>query len=227
LRFVACTLLFCGVASAAEGPATRPTSAPATQPSSNPTTAPAGSLASPRDSLKWFAAALRDGDVPRLKRVVLSAGDVEDRMVGAMGDMSRALAALHTAAAKAFGAPAAEQFTDDATAHFDRVLARIDAAEITVHGDIATVRYPDDRPYELRRIGADWRIPVSQFSQGVPADALERRVAELVVQTRVVNEMSREIGGGKHRNAEAASLAWRSKMMSAVAASGPATRPAK
>lgn len=207
---------------AADAPQTRP----ATQPATTPSTQPAGSLASPRDALKWFAGALRDGDVPRLRRVMLGGNEVENRMIGAMGEMSAALAGLHASAVKVFGAPAAEQFTDDAAAHFNRVLARIDAAAITINGDTATVRYPDDKPYELRQVAGEWRLPVAQFSQGVPPAVLERRVAELRTQTRIVNEMSREILAQKHRSADAAMLAWRGKMMSAAVTTGPTTRPA-
>jgi hypothetical protein len=169
---------------------------------------------------------LRDGDVQRLKKVMLAANETEERMIGAMGDMSAALAKMHQAAVKAYGAPAAEQFTDDASAHFDRAVARIEAAEITVTGDAATVKYPDDRPYELRKVSSEWRLPAAQFLQGVSEAVLDRRVAEMKVQTRIINDMTREIAAGKHRNAEAAALAWRGKMMSAVGATGPSTQPA-
>jgi hypothetical protein len=217
----------CAAAASAQA-AAPPGTRPATVPTTRPATAPAASLETPRDSLKWFAAALRDGDAARLRKVVLTTGETEDRMIGAMADMAAALAELNTSAVKAFGQDAAGRFTDDTSVNFEQTVARIDAADVAVNGDVATVRYAEskDRPYQLRKVGAAWQIPASQFSQGVPPSVLERRMGELLVQARIVNEISREIAAGKYRNADAAGLAWRSKMMSALGGGPPGTGPA-
>lgn len=206
-------------------PASSPTTGPASRGAdSRPAgTRPAYSLDSPRDALKWFAAGLRDGDAGRLRQVVLTTSPAEDRMVTAIGDMARAFARLHAAAAGRFGPEAAGRFTDGTAAQFEQTLARIDAAEVAIDGDAATVRYAEstDRPYALKRVGSAWRLPAAQFSQGASAEALDRQMAELVVQARIVNEMAGEIAAGRYKTADAAGQAWRSRMMSALGGQGP------
>lgn len=222
----------------ASQPATTPStgatspSTHAASPATVPSTQAVYTRQTPREALKFFAAALRDGDASRLLEVVLHDGDAEQRMVTAIADMARALSALHAAAKSAFGVEAAARFTEDTAAGFEQTLARIDAAEVTTDNDRSTIRYADDKehPYELRKVEGGWKVPASQFTQGAPASVLDRRVAELTIQTRVILEMGKEIGSGKHKTAEAAGLAWRSKMMSVLgdASSRPAssaTRP--
>lgn len=219
------------VPAAGQVPPTSPATRPATSATTTATTAattraatqPAFTLDTPRDALKFFAAALRDGDIAKLHRAVISGGDAEERMVTAIGDMSRALTVLHVSAVAAFGADAAGRFTDDTLLGFEQTLLRIDAAELTVDGDVATVRYADDpkNPYELKRVGQEWKVPATQFTQGADAKVLERRIIELSIQTRIVLELSREIAAGKHKSAEAAGLVWRSKMMAALSGEGP------
>ncbi|QOV90061.1 hypothetical protein [Humisphaera borealis] len=205
-----------------------PATSGATQPGTRPASQPVYTLATPRETLKYFAAALRDGDVQRLRRAVISGGDADERMVTAIADMARALATLHAAAKETYGPDAAARFTEDTAAGFEQTLAKIDAAEVVIDHDAATVRYPDDKdhPYELRRVGEEWKVPATQFTQGVEPPVLERRIGELTVQTRIVIDMAREITTGKHKSADAAGLAWRSKMMAALSGDLPGSRAA-
>ncbi|MDB5295110.1 MAG: hypothetical protein JWO31_1093, partial [Phycisphaerales bacterium] len=189
------------------------------------------SLATPRAALKWFAAALRDGDAERLRQVVLTTRPAEERMIAGIADTARALAGLHAAASAAFGPDAAGRFADDAAADFDRTSARIDAADVAVDADAATVRYPEDKdhPYPLKRVGTTWMVPAAHFTGGADPAALDRRLAELRVQTRIVADLTAEIAAGRYKNADAAGQAWRSKLMAAVGGgpdSKPASRPA-
>jgi hypothetical protein len=43
----------------------------------------------------------------------------------------------------------------------------------------------------------------------------------MLVQAKIVTEVSQEIAAGKYKNADAAGLAWRSKMMAAVGGTKP------
>jgi len=219
----------------ASGPAGDTTARPVTQaatteagPTTAPATAPTYTLSTPKDALKYFAAALRDGDADRLRKSVLTANDAEAGMVGAIAQMAAALTGLHQSAAKAFGPEAARKFTDDTAAGFDQTVARIDAAEVTIDAETAVVRYADakDNPYELKRVGEEWKVLATQFTHGADPAALDRRVGELGVQTRIVDELAKEIDAGKHKTAEAAGLAWRSKMMGALSGEGAKTKPA-
>ena len=71
-------------------------------------------------------------------------------------------------------------------------------------------------------------MPATQFTHGATAEVLTRRIVELTRQASIVRELKKEIAAGKHKSAEAAGLAWRSKMMAALSGDGPkpATAPA-
>ena len=155
-------------------------------------------------------------------------------MVGAMGELAAALSRLNRAAAKAYGEAEAAQFTDDTHAHYSDALARIDAAEVSIDGDKATVRYADarDHPFDLRRVGGGWKIPMAELSRGADAAALDQRLAELDAQAKIVSELTDEIAAGKHKTADAAREAWRGKIMQnlpmrpPLPSTAPAMRPA-
>src|SRR4051812_17110717 len=76
-----------------EAPARAATQAPAVE----------HDLTTPKGALKHLAAALRDGDAERIRRVMYATTPSEARMVAAMADMAKAMALLQKAAVKAFG----------------------------------------------------------------------------------------------------------------------------
>ena len=80
-------------------------------------------------------------------------------------------------------------------------------------------------PVSLRRVGGEWKLPVSQLSAGADRTALEQRLAELAVQTKLVREVTEEITAGKYDTAEKAADAWHSRFMQSLGPK-PATRPA-
>jgi len=217
--------------SAPGGPATSPIiePTPATAPASQPAEAD-----TPKDALKILAAAMRDGDADKLKSVVLTSSPSEVRMLGAMAAVAGSLARLNQAAVKAFGEEDASRFTDDSAAHFSETLARIDAAEVTIDGDKAKVRYHDSGqvPFQMRRIPAGhasqeglWKVPMSELSPGADAAALDQRLGELNVERKILDELAEEIAAGKYKNAEAGKEAWRGKIMQILPSHPPATAP--
>ncbi len=211
----------------AAGPATRPALREFPPLPSEPGT--------PRDALKLFAAALRDGDEQRLRRVVILGNEPADgRMLNAIARMAAALARMNQAAVDAWGESAISGLTGDSLTHFERTLARIDAADISIDGEKATVRYADakDAPFELRRVGGLWKVPMGELSQGADPATLDQRLAELDGQAQIVAALTGEIAAGKFHNADAAREAWRVKIMRSLsdhpgdrARANPATRP--
>jgi hypothetical protein len=235
------------IAAAAAGGAARPSDAlaappaspepaprSATRPASRPTTATTqpADLSTPKAALRALAGALKSGSEQDLAHVVASGNDAERRVVAVMAEFSSALGLLRHAAVSAYGEQSAAKLTTDPDAGFRQSMARIDAAEVVVapDGDSATVRYPgaEQPEYTLVRSRTDgqWRIPASHFSKHADPAALDRRVAELQLQVRIVRELSREIAAGKYRNAETATEAWQSKVMQALGPkpSGAATK---
>lgn len=185
--------------------------------------------ASPKEALKLLNEAMRRGDPAQIRAVMYATSPAEVRMVGVMAEMSEAVADLHRSAVKAFGAAEARTLTGDADALSAQGQTRIDSADVTLHGESATVVYVDkskdeqgravekrSSPIALLRTGRTWKVRVSQFAPGVSPDALERRVTELEAQTRIVRETAREVAAGRYTTAEQAREAWHSKLMQSL-----------
>jgi hypothetical protein len=183
-----------------------------------------------RDALKTLAKALQDGDGERIKQVLYAAEPIEQKMVDAMAAMAVEIAQLHKASVKAFGEEQAKGLTGDVAAE----MGRIDAAEVAVDGDTATVRYkesppdpaagkeppkeapPPAPPMVLKRVSGVWRVPMAELSKGSTPEEIEQRLSDLAAQTKIIKELTAEVAQGKHKSAEKAAEAWQSKMMQAL-----------
>jgi len=189
--------------------------------------APVPDATTPKGALKILAAALRDGDADKIRQVMHATNPSEVRMVASMADMARAMAQLQKAAVKAFGEEGAKEIVGDTRATDAEGRARIDAADVKVTGDTATVTVPDgeDAPVVLKRVGGLWKVPMSELSKNADPAALDERLAELSEQRKLVAELTDEISGGQFTSATAAKDAWQSRAMQAVTRRPPARRP--
>ena len=192
-----------------------------------PATMPAVDLSTPRGALRALNLAMTEGDVATITRLFLAPSPSDRQMVEADAEMSAALAALRRAAATAFGEDGAKTVTGDTAGGAADSIARIEAAEINVAGDTATVVYRDEKetPFLLKKVANEWRVPVSDLGRPIDPEALARRLADLEVQRRVVLDIADEIRSGKLATAEQARETWRSRILQA-ATSQPTTRPA-
>jgi len=221
-----------GRASAQATPAPAP--APAiSQPKRDGATAPGASATAadhdtttPRGTLKVLAAALRDGDGQRIRQVMYATSPAETRMVAAMADMAKAMADLQKAAVKSFGEEGAKEIVGDSRATDAEGRARIDAADVRVQGDSATVivREGEDAPVILRRIEGHWKVPMAELSKNADPAALDERLAELSEQRKLVAQLTQEIAEGQFTGAAQAKDAWQSRAMQAVTRRPPAAR---
>ena len=205
-------------------PASRPPretpAAPAPSPSQpdNPTPPPAAANdTTPKGVLKRLAAALRDGDAERIRAVMYAANASEAKMVAAMADMAGAMAALQKAAVKQFGREAAKEVVGDTEATDAQSQSRIDAADVRIQGDTATVTMDDgeDAPVVLKRVAGHWKLPMSELAKGADQAALDERLAGLADQSRLVRELAEEIRDGKYSTPVQAHEAWQSRAMQA------------
>lgn len=195
-------------------------------PTTQPTTDPIADTATPRGTLRLLARATRDGDVALIKRLFLATNNSEAKRVEAVAQMSAALADLHRSAVKAFGPEQARTVTGDTDADEADATTRIESADIAVNADTATVTYKDQResPFVLKKVGGQWRVPISDLGKPVDPAALDQQLADLAVQRKLVDEITGQIEAGKFANAKDARQAWRSRLLQA-ATSQPATRP--
>jgi hypothetical protein len=192
--------------------------APAAAPEADPTT--------PKGALKLLAAALRDGDAERIRQVMYATNPAEVRMVAAMADMARAMAELQKVAVKAFGEEGAQEIVGDSRATDAEGRARIDAADVRVQGDTATVVVSEgqDAPVTLRRVNGQWKVPMAELSKNADPAALDERLTELAEQRKLVEQLAQEIGERQFGTPAQATDAWQSRAMQAVTRRPPAPR---
>jgi hypothetical protein len=184
-------------------------------------------LTTPKGALKVLASALRDGDARRIREVMYATTPAETRMVAAMADMAAAMARLQKAAVKAFGEEGAKEIVGDTQATDAQGRARIDAADVRLAGDTATVIVPEgeDAPVVLKRVGGQWKVPMSELSKNADPAALEERLTELGEQRKLVAQLTDEIGQGQFKTPAQAKDAWQSRAMQAVTRRPPPRKP--
>jgi hypothetical protein len=226
--------LLCARASAAQptSPTPAPTApaAPADRKPARPgarPSAPEHDLTTPKGTLKVLASALRDGDAGRIREVMYATTPAENRMVAAMADMAAAMAQLQKAAVKVFGEEGAKEIVGDTQATDAQGRARIDAADVRLAGDTATVIVPEgeDAPVVLKRVGAQWKVPMSELAKNADPTALEERLTELTEQRKLVAQLTDEIGQGQFKTPGQAKDAWQSRAMQAVTRRPPPRKP--
>jgi hypothetical protein len=207
----------------------------------------------PKDALKQLNDAMREGDRLRIISLMDAKSPLEASMVDAMASMAEALAGLQRASTKAFGPLGAKDVTGDDGARWSDGQSKIDSAEVKLDGDVATVIYRSrppttqkvsttkptlspasndgppataerSEPVSLVRVNGVWKLPVSQLAAGADPAALKLRLAELAVQTKLVQEVTEEIAAGKYETAEKAADAWHSRFMQSLSPK-PATQP--
>ena len=208
----------------------RPTAAPREQPAridppptdpassaSAEVPAPADTNTTPKGALKMLAAALRDGDADRIKQVMYASTPAEAKMVAAMAEMAKSMATLQRSAVKAFGRVGAKEVVGDTDSTDAESKARIDAADVKIAADVATVTMADgeEAPVVLKRVDGRWRLPMAELSRGADPKALDERLAELATLSKVVRDLPEEVGAGKYPTAVQAQEAFQSRAMQA------------
>lgn len=208
-------------------PPPAPGPAPAPVPAEpKPQPAPEHDATTPKGALKVLASALREGDADRIRQVMHATSSAETRMVASMADMARAMAQLQKAAVKAFGEQGAKEIVGDTQATDADGRARIDAADVRVTGDTATVIVPEgeDAPVVLKRVEGHWKVPMSELSKNADPAALDERLTELTEQRKLVTQLTEEIAAGQFTSPAQAKDAWQSRAMQAVTRRPPAQR---
>lgn len=196
-------------------------------PETGPASAPAFDASTPRAALRTLSIAMRDGDVATIKQLFLAANSPESKMVQADAEMAAALADLRRAAVASYGERGAKTITGDAASASAESLARIDAADVAINGDSATVAYRDEKesPHVLRRVKGEWKIPVSELGKPLDQAALDQRLADLSVQTAVVREIIRGMKAHKFATPEQAREAWQTRILQAATSQPAGTAP--
>ena len=208
------------------GVAAAQTSAPATQPAA---TVPSDSM-TPRGAVKAFLLALDAGDADAVRATLQASSPLEEKMVDVMARRAGAERAFRNAVDKAYGAAGARMLVRDNQAALAASLARLDSAREQVDGDSATVAGEGDQPEEalrLKRQGAVWKLPVSQFTRaGDDPHEVEKALEDQLGEATLFTEVAQQVAAGAFKSPEEVAEEIRTRMMVQAArraASGPVT----
>jgi hypothetical protein len=190
-----------------------------------PTTAPLDQF-TPKGALKIFAKALEAGDRRAILESLAATNDQERRIAAATAELAAVSAELRAATTKAFGAePSRALGVDSAAAH--DAAARIDSASATIDGDKATVRAEGNEgpPMLLVKRDGKWRVPVSELSKDVEAADIDKNLADVAAQIKVMRQVAADVAAGKYKSAVEARQALDERIVKgAVPATAPATK---
>ncbi len=207
----------------AQTPATRPATAPQTAPATAPATAPTDT---PKNALRALNVALRDGQTRAIRDLFVTSDEDGSKLIEAMADYAGALALLHKAAVKSYGADGANIVTGDMAAQSAEGLAAIDKADVEIDGENAVVKFAtaSDPPVRLVKINGAWKVPLVQLLEGADKATEQRRYKELRRQAELARKTAEELQAGRYREgALKAAEVWRSRLLELPAA-GPTTK---
>jgi hypothetical protein len=243
-RSICCSVLTLGLAAAAsaqQAPAQPPAAdkAPAAQTApaaaSAPTSAPAAPVVpintqSPRGTMKVLSQAMEAGDPAAIKKVMHAKTPEEEKMVAAMSAQAEAIGKLKSASVAKFGAQEAKKLVGDTAAQLAQALLMFDAAGEKIEGETATVSPQGDpqQAIHLVKVGNDWKLSVADMAKTVPAGQIDRALADMNLQAKILTEIASGISSGQYKTPEDAGKDLQQKLIraameQAAAATGPTT----
>lgn len=170
--------------------------------STAPATTPAFDQSTPKASLKTLAVALEAGDRAHVLSVLLASNEPERKLADAMAELAVVTRQLRDAAIKAYGAEQSRALGVDPSASA-QALKRIDDATEELDAGKATVRpkESDGPPITLVLMDAVWRVPVAELTKDVEAAEVDRNLADVIRQSKLMGELSVEVSAGKFKSA--------------------------
>jgi hypothetical protein len=137
--------------------------------------------ASPAGAIKRFYQAMEANDAAGVRRLFYTSNDQEKQLADAYAAQLTAARTLGEAVKTKYGA------SGDALSKgipLRDEIAALDKAEVTITGDKAIVKLPDQaRGVRLVRAQGDWRIAIADYAGATTP-------ANIAVQTRVLTEMA-------------------------------------
>ena len=211
---IALVTLLTGAAALALAQATQPAAAPAV----------AADTTTPKGTLKLLSDAMEQGDVEAMRRLMLAADPVEQKMVAAQVAQADAFARFRKALVATFGQPALDELLGAAPTAAQR-NAVFDAAPEKLDGDRATVSVEQDS-YELKKVDGRWLLTFTTMAKSLEPAVLDESLREMSVRAEVMKEVADEIAQGKYQNTDEVGQAIQGKMLSALMREAAATQGA-
>ena len=215
---------------------------PATKPSGNPPATMPADASTPRGALRMLFAATDAGNEKAIRALLYTATPAEERLADTTARMSGALVMMHDALVKAFGAEVAHQMMPDPVVAARSRDARLPnlVEQISADGQTATVRMDGMgafEPLEFKKVGSGWKLRVGKKLEAVPPTEMDKQMAMVEIQVKVLNEVAEELNAGKLKNIADVKQAMEAKVRQAnmeyvqaqqdAAATKPTTTPSK
>jgi hypothetical protein len=204
-----------GLVMAQTEPPPAPPAAPA--PSAAQDTAPAAPApaatapASPKAALQQLNIAMQSGDAQAIRALLWARTEEEQQLAEAVIDLSEAVVKLRQAATDAYGQEGARPLVG--RADLDKASATIAAAQEEIMGDMAMVDMGVGQQVFLVLEDGRWMVPIAAVTEGLTEANMVQRTQEIRLRARLFRETAAEIAEGRHKDAEAAAEALRTRVM--------------
>jgi hypothetical protein len=181
----------------------------------------------PRAAARSLTAAITRADADAVRQLIVVDNDPAQQLVGAYANFILAGKRLSESVRKRYPGTT-DPFAAGGIAPED--AASIDAAAVSVDGDMATLKIQGRaRPLKLRRIGGAWKVVISEE----PATQTPRQRADQVGLVQgladAMNSSSDDISAGKFRDVEDARNAVKERLGAvaarAIQSNPPTSRP--
>ncbi len=215
-----------GVVPAAFGQTTQPVA-----------TAGTADLGSPKAAVKTFVTAQINGDGKTIRESLLTTTPTEERMAGAIADLSVAIAELDRAMVAKFGPAPTQQLMGDPADALQANLSKLDRAKETITGDAATVVSPPELPPPgaptpppttaptpdnptgspqesmlLKKIGNQWKLSVSDLAKGSNDENIRKTLASVDTAVAGYRSVLSDLNTGKLISVDAVAAELNAKM---------------
>jgi hypothetical protein len=175
---------------------------PATKPSGHPPATMPADASTPKGALRLLFNATDAGDEAGIRALLYTTNPAEERLADATAKFSAANVAMHKALVNALGATEVSKFMPDpavaARARDEKVPNLVE--QISPDGQSATVRLDGlgaFEPLEFRKVGDKWKLRVGKKLEAIPAADVDKQMAMVEIQVKVLNEVAADINAGK------------------------------
>ena len=173
-------------------------------------------LSTPKQAATAFAVGLQHGDLAAIKDSTIGAPE-DYQLINTMARMVGAANKLRDAAVARFGPEEGKKIAASTVSSNDPYKELSESSE-KIEGDTATIIKPGasaDNALRLRKVGAIWKVDISQFPQ---KQTLSKTVPMLDAVQKVLVQASTDVSNGKYATADEAQKAIQQTMFQVMAA---------
>jgi hypothetical protein len=186
-------------------------------------------LSSPKGAAKALTVAVARGDAEAIRGLIYVENDPQQQLVNSYANLILAAKKLSAAAKKRYPG-VASPFTSGGIAPEE--AAAIDAADVRVTGDTATLKFQGrEQSRHLRKVGNAWKVVISEEPAAQNPELIVEQAARVQALADALSSSADDIAAGRFRDAEEARNAVKQRLAAAAlkllpSTTNPATQPA-